>query len=319
MSHGVCMETTRTATTPAIPRRLLAFALGAGLAVAGCDESEPRTGEGDPEDADIAAALEDYCVETGDCADGKSDGVTVVLGTIALWKGLTWLVRNTVSFEWIQENWCVSPDRFSHFVDYASFDGGVPSFTSVQDFEIRRPDLEPEQVLEAFQDDWMIWWENGGTNPDTTGPHGPGVWHQEIAPLGLPQVNIVMDVPEIDVIDHPPLRNASLDVTGGYAEKWDAGLEIEMSPGNAFDGTMYVLARKTETGIAVREIWYETEPLSDLVMKVVPRVFGLSEEQTLGIPPALHILATQGCVPITPNTGYPGLIEAFESGEFPRN
>lgn len=316
MSHGVRVKTTSRAHRCPLTHRALALCLASSGLPAGCDAPEPDSDE--PTDEDIAAALEDYCVDTGECADGKSDGVGLVLSTLALWKGLSWLVKQTVSFEWIEHNWCVAPDRFEHFVDYASFEGQTPRFTSVQDFEIRRTDIEPEQVLEAFQSDWMQWWDNGGTNPETTGPHGPGVWHQEIRPLGLPLVNIVMDVPEIDVVDHPPLRHEDRDRSGGYAEDWDAGLVIDMSPGNAFDGTMVVLARKTDTGIAVREIWYDTEPLSDLVMKVVPVLFDLNEAQTLAIPPALHILATEGCVPITPNTGYPGLIEAFESGRWPQ-
>lgn len=298
------------------------IALALCVTHAGCDAREPRDASATPpddvSDDEVEQALADYCEETGECADGKADATTAIIATAVLWKGLTKLAKAAISFSWIEDNWCVAPDRFEHFVDYAAFVDGTPYFTSVQDFEIRRTDIEPEDVLVQFHDDWLRWWENGGSNDRTTGTEGPGVWHQEIKPLGLPMVNIVMDVGDIEDVEHPELRNPERDESGGYEKRWDAGLVIDMSPGNAFDGTMYVLARKTDTGIAVREIWHDTEPLSALVMKVVPVLFDLDEEQTLAIPPALHILATEGCVPVTPNTGYPGLIEKFESGEWPK-
>ncbi len=280
-----------------------------GLA-GGCDDD---TGDEPTDDAALDEALQSYCEDTGECGDGKHDLTTTFLATKALWVLTTDWVKNNISYETVEAN-CVMPGRFEHFVDYAADVDGEPQFTSVQDFTIRNPKLTPEEVLAEFHDDWLIWWDNGGTDRDTVGADGPGVWHQEIRPLGISAVAIVMDVYETEAHpEHPKLRNEDRDLSEGFKQDWDAGIRIEMSPGNSFDGTMYVLARRTDEGIAVREIWHDTKPISPLVTKVVPKVFRLTREQALAIPPALHIISLQGCSPLPRGTGYPGLIERLEA------
>jgi hypothetical protein len=288
--------------------------LPVALLLSACD---PAPDDVPPRDDALEDALEEYCESSGDCDDGKTDLIGTLIATKILWEILADLVVDKVSFEWIEDNWCAMPDRFTHFVDYTARENGRPSFTSVQDFEIRRTDIAPQDVLAQFQDDWLLWWDNGGTDEDTVGADGPGLWHQSIRPIGLSAVDIVMDVHEHVPPVHPRLRHPERDPIGGSSLRWEAGLRIDMSPGNAFDGTMYVLARRTARGIHVREVWHETEPLSPLVMEVVPFVFRLDDEQTLAIPPALHIMATEGCVPTAENSGYPGLIERFEDGRLP--
>lgn len=276
----------------------------------GCDDaSEPDEGD----DAAVDQALAEYCEETGECGDGKSDLTTTFLATKALWVLATDWVKANVGFETVEAQ-CVMPGRFTHFVDYAADVDGEPMFTSVQDFTIENPELAPENVLREFQSDWMRWWDNGGTDSGTVGAEGPGVWHQEIRPLGISAVAIVMDVQEIeDRPEHPKLRNPDRDESRGYEEAWDVGIRIDMSPGNSFDGTMYVLARQVEGGVAVREIWHDTKPISALVTKIVPKVFRLSRAEALAIPPALHIISLQGCSPFPRGTGYPGLIKRLEA------
>jgi hypothetical protein len=296
--------------------RRIAKTLCLPVLLGACDPA-PGPEQGPPADDELEAALEEYCEETGECGDGKQDLFGVVVATKIVWTVLADLVTRNISFDWIEDNWCAMPDRFVHFVDYAARENGRPSFTSVQDFEIRRTDIEAEDVLAQFKGDWLLWWDNGGTVDATTGAPGPGLWHQQIRPIGISAVDIVMDVHDHDPPVHPKLRHPELDTLRGESLQWDVGLRIDMTPGNAFDGTMYVLARKTSRGIHVREIWYDTEPVSPLVMKVVPFVFRLSDEETLAIPPALHIMATEGCVPTAENSGYPGLIEKFEDGTLP--
>ena len=241
-------------------------------------------------------------------------------------------------------------ERFSHFVDdtWREDDADeTPKFTSVQDFYIERPDLEPQEVLDLFKQDWDPWWDSLGTDQETMGwavdwedaldgheacdrePMPDDCqWHQEIGPIKLKAVNIFMSVDDAPLLDpsdpskgvsHPPLRNEENDFTEGYKKHWDAGLKIRMGDeGNAFVGTMVVLARKNEElgRIEMREIWYETEPVSFLVMKVVPFFIDMSDETLLSIPPLLHLLATEGCVPgIAPNSGYTGLFQRLENGE----
>lgn len=72
---------------------------------------------------------------------------------------------------------------------------------------------------------------------------------------------------------------------------------------------MYILARRDENRrIHVREIWHQVVPVNDLVMSLP-----FSLERRIGMSAFLHIVALQGCLPVINRTGYPGLIDFFET------
>lgn len=216
---------------------------------------------------------------------------------------------------------CPKAGQMSHFIDAARDVDGVPLFTSVQDFEIRRDDLDPKDVALAFRGDWLTWWKGGTAKKGSTGWYDDGTFGIEIRPLGIPLVSIAMEVPEpVENPEHPELESPELDALHGEELAWDWGLSIPMS-GNAFVGTMHILARATEGGVHVREMWRHTEPVAPLVMKYTPvKPFlkpGDDEtEARLRLSAFLHLAATQGCA-VPRGTGYPGLIDAFESGQLP--
>lgn len=349
------------------------------LATAACDEGEGdgRLG-GAAADGNAGGKADDNDEDSDSDSDSDADDDESILDLIKKWKH-AWddtkeLLHECVEAfnngdsvnHFIEKGACSLPPeehftRFSHFVDRTWFeeteDGRRGMFTSVQDFYIERPDLEPEEVLDLFNADWDVWWDSLGTNPDTTGyaidwddaiDGGDDcdaeplpdecLWHQEIAPIGISQVNIFMAVddaplvipgdvfrgvrhPELDVPTNDPrvFRDEFGTLVRGHQRHWDAGLRIEMGEeGNAFHGTMVVLATKNEAEnrIDVREIWYRTAAVSPLVMRVLPFFVDLTDEQLLSVPPMLHLLATQGCVPgLAPNSGYTGLFQKLESGE----
>ncbi len=288
---------------------LLSVLLGLGLA---CDP-EPTPDEPEQAAEEEAASLNDFCAQDPTlCGDDKADGfgqrfVEFVLDLVDVARGA--------------DDWtalaCPRPDQMDHFVDLAEEVDGVPRFTSVQDFTIRRADLSPTEVLEAFRDDWLVWWEGGTIRDNRLRFDQDDHLHLAIRPLGLSAVEIDMDIGlPLERPEHPALASPALDEQGGHEAAWDVGLEIGMS-GNAFHGTMFVLARETDQGVAVREIWHHTEPVAPLVMDVLGRwPFHLAVEQRLRVAAFLHIAATQGCA-FPRGTGYPGLIEAFESGRLP--
>ena len=360
-------------------RAPLVLSLCGLLAVSACDEGDGggRLGAG-PADGGAGGKADDNDEDSDDDADEDDESL---LDLIKNWKS-AWddtkelfhecveaFNEGTSMDHFIEKGACSLPPeehfaRFSHFVDNTWFEedaegNRIGKFTSVQDFYIERPDLEPEEVLDLFKADWDVWWDSLGTDPDTAGfavdwedaedgheacANDPMpddcLWHQEIAPIKIPAVNIFMSVDDGPLVvpgdvtrgvRHPELDNPTRDpaifrdedgsLVRGHERHWDAGLLIKMEDrdfGGAFRGIMVVLATKNEAEnrIDVREIWYRTAAVSPLVMRVVPFFIDLTDEQLLSIPPLLHLLATQGCVPgLAPNSGYPGLFQKLESGE----
>ncbi len=336
--HVSRFHASRFLVSPYNPKTWIAPAIVLGVCVllGGCAD-EPPAPEPAPESQELPEvsqeeldrALSEYCLAEGGCQAGKADG-SFALDT---WKFLTGSAGIVLSgdraaateqfFDDPQQ--CPNAGQMSHFIDLADRVDGVPLFTSVQDFVIEREDVSPEEVVQVFREDWLPWWDGGTTAPGSVGMLDNGDFGIEIRPLGVSAVSIKMAVHEPQPNPtHPPLENPKRDKHwNGVEKEWDWGVEIDMSRGNAFEGTMYILARKLEdgSGVHVREMWYRTEPVAPLVMKYLPiRLFiGWGEDPVkarLHLSAFLHLAATQGCA-VPKGTGYPGLIKRFEAGELP--
>jgi hypothetical protein len=230
---------------------------------------------------------------------------------------------------------CPKHGVITHFVDHIEADPKRPWFTSVQDFTIDA-DIEPADVVFAFRDDWRRWWRFGTVEDGTLQSLPDGRFQIGIRPIGLPAVTIGMTVSEPAEIPEdrqrldqglleflsagadlePALVDPEQDPHSGAAWEWGVHIDMGRDPAFAdgrgqksFQGTMYILARRAEGRIHVREIWHQVVPTNDLVMSLP-----FSLQRRIGTSAFLHIVALQGCVPVIRGTGYPGLIDFFESG-----